>query len=110
MEKLRKRYNMSGTVPYEVKMDLPCSGVKARIPCHDAWEMMMDLLTDPRIKDTDYLWFDDDPAGEPPEEWLELADINDGLAYRKAYDELIRPDPLTESGRRKVLLPVFCLL
>lgn len=109
-EKLRKRYNMEGCTPYETTVTLPSSQVVARVPCHDAWSMVMDLLTDPRIVPDDYLWFDDDPFGNPPAEWIEMADINDGLAYRRTYEQLILPQPFTNSGRRRVLLPVICYM
>ncbi len=110
LDKLRKRYNMEKCQPFITRVTLPSSGVKARIPCHDAWAMMVDLLTDPRIVAEDYLWFDDDPFGQPPAEWLNLVDINDGLAYRRTYEELISPQPFTNSGRRRVLLPVICYM
>ena len=36
-----------------------------------------------------------------------MRDINDGLAHRRTHDELIKPNPYTESGRKRVLLPVM---
>jgi len=107
LNKLRDRYNMAGTDPFEVKTTLPSSNVKVKIPCHDAWQQIMDLLTDPRIEADDYLWCNGDPESEPPDEVHELADLTDGRAYRATYNALIRPSPYTESGRRKVLLPLL---
>jgi len=107
LKKLRDRYNMQDTQPYEVECVLPKSRVKVKIPCHDAGAMIADLLTDTRIGDKDYLFHNDDPLSPPPEEWLTLEDINSGLAYRETYDQLIRPNPITESGRHRVLLPVI---
>ena len=107
LERLRKRYNMDGSKPYVTRVKLPSSGLKTRVPCHDASSMVLDLLTDPRIGREDYLWFNDDPLAAPPAEWLELADINDGLAYRKTYEQAILPSPYTEDGRRRVLMPVI---
>ena len=104
---LRSRYNVCNTKPHEVQTFLPHSCVQVKIPCHDVMEMTMDLLTDPRIQEGDYLWHNGDPLAPPPDDWLELRDINDGLAYRKTYDELIRPQPFTESGRKRVLLPLL---
>ena len=98
---------MAGTEPFEVKTTLPSSNVQVKIPCHDAWHQMMDLLTDPRIEEGDYLWCNGDPEGETPEEVTVLADLTDGRAYRATYDKLIRPAPYTESGRKKVLLPII---
>jgi len=107
LKKLRDRYNMKGTEPYEVKITLPSSNVRVKVPCHDANHQIMDLLTDPRIEATDYLWCNGDPEGVPPEEWLQLGDLVDGKAYRAAYEKMIRPAPYAKSGRRKVLLPIL---
>ena len=107
LDDLRARYNMSTTVPYQVSATLPCSEVKVQIPCHDTMQMAMDLLTDPHIEETDYLWHDDDPEAPPPLNWHCLEDINDGLAHRMTHDKLIRPHPFTVAGRKKVLLPLI---
>ena len=107
LNRLRKRYNMEATMPYEVKCELPVLGVTLKVPCHDAGAMFCDLLTEPKIQEDDYLFFDDNPAAPPPEEWLELRDINTGLAYRETYNRLIRPNPITPLGRIKVLIPVM---
>ena len=107
LERLRKRYHMEGCKPYTNRVKLPSSGLKTLVPCHDASSMILDLLTDPRIGREDYLWFNDDPLSFPPAEWVELADINDGLAYRRTYEKTILPQPYTESGRRRVLMPVI---
>jgi hypothetical protein len=70
----------------------------------------VDLLTDPRLTDDCYLFFDDNPFSAPPAEMDTVGDINTGLAYRATYDKLIAPEPFTAAGRRKVLLPyVFYL-
>jgi hypothetical protein len=42
---LRQRYNMRGNKSFIYCVILPSSGVKCHIPCHDAWSMMLDLLT-----------------------------------------------------------------
>lgn len=107
MKKLRDRYNMDKSKPYITRIRLPSNNLKAKIPCHDTPTMMVDLLSDPRIMEEDYLWFNDDPYGHPPAEWTELADINDALAYRKTYEKVILPTPYTDSGRRRVLLPII---
>ena len=107
MESLRKRHGMEKTKPFIYRLNLPVSGLKARIPCHDAWAMMKDLLTEPKILPEDYLWFDGHPMSQPPAEWTNLRDINDGLAYRETYKAKILPQPYTECGRRRVLLPII---
>lgn len=107
VETLRARYNMEATKPFNLQVTLPSSGVPASIPCHDAWAMIQDMLTDPRILPEDYLWFGDDPYGEPPALWQTLRDINDGLAYRQTYAAKILNEPWTPCGRRRVLLPII---
>ena len=108
LKKLRDRHNTKGTEPCEVKITLPSSNVRVKIPCHDATHQIMDLLMeDPRIEATNYLWCNGDPEGFPPEEWLELGDLVDGKAHRATFEKKIRPAPHTKSGRRKALLPIL---
>ena len=99
-ETLRKRYFMEDCKPELVRVNLPSAGIKVRIPA-----MMQDLLTDPRIVDGDYLWFNNNPLGAPPAEWMELADIKDGLSHRKTCEKEILHRPYTESGRRRCCYP-----
>ena len=107
MKKLRKRYNMKKSKPYVARVRLPSNNLIAKVPCHKAPTMIVDLLSDPRIQPEDYLWFNGDPYGDPPDEWTEIADINDALAYRKTYEKVIMPKPYTDLGRRRVLLPII---
>ena len=107
---LQQRHGMEDLTPYPVRTYLPHAKMHIDVPCHDAPAMLRDMLSDPRIKDDDYLFFDNDPLQGPPpsHEWDELADINTGLAYRETYDRIIRPNPKTKCGtRHKVLLPVL---
>ena len=107
--KLRRRHNMQDLVLHEVRTHLPFSDLTVKIPCHDAGAMLRDLLTDPRILDQDYLFFDDNPEAPPPpdHQWNELRDINTGMAFRRTYDKLIRQNPRTSNGRVKVLCPLI---
>ena len=84
-KRLRERYNMQDLLPYKVRTHLPHAGVYLDVPCHDAGAMIRDLLTDPRISDDDYLFFDKDPTAPPPpdHEWHDLEDINTGMSYRE---------------------------
>ena len=107
LKKLRKRYNMEDTLPHQVQVVLPSSGAKVKIPCHNWLAMTRDLLTDPRITDDDYLFFEGNPIQGPPEDFSVVGDLNTGLAYRSTYDQLIRPNPVTDCGRNKFLLPVL---
>ena len=108
IKRLRERNNLEDMVPKMKRTTLPACGTKVSIPCMDFEAARMDLLTDPRVMDSDYLFFNDDPyAGPPPEEeWKEIRDINTGLCYRETYDAWIKPKPYTESGRRRVLDPI----
>ena len=111
-KRLRERYNMQDLLPYKVRTHLPHAGVYLDVPCHDAGAMIRDLLTDPRISDDDYLFFDKDPTAPPPpdHEWHDLEDINTGMPYRETHRKVIQPNPTTASGRKRVLLPVIFYL
>jgi hypothetical protein len=95
LKRLRARYNMADLAPQAVKTKLPSSGTKLEVPIHDTEGMVRDLLTDPRIKDEDYLFFNDDPLQDPPpdSEWMEVRDLNTGKSFRKTHEEDIAPEP-----------------
>ena len=65
---LRERYNYpkSGHMQTEL-ITLPHSKARAKLVFNLAQDMMTSLLSDPRINDEDYLFFDDDPFSKPPE-------------------------------------------
>ncbi len=107
---LIKRYNLEIALPKERKVTLPFSGETVSLTCHNALVQTIDLLTDPRITDDCYLFFDDDPLASPPAIMDTIGDINTGLAYQKTYEKLIAPEPYTPDGRRKVLLPYIFYL
>ena len=65
LKRLRERYNMQDLKPYKVRTYLPHARIYLDVPCHDAAAMIRDLLTDPRITDDDYLFFEDDPTAPP---------------------------------------------
>ena len=112
LKRLRGRYNMDDLMPRKVRTYLPYSRVHLDVPCHDAGAMLRDLLTDPRITDDDYLFHEDDPTAPPPpeHEWEDLEDINTGMSYRETYRKVIQPNPMTPSGRKRVLLPIIFYL
>ena len=101
LSNLSSRYNMDGCKPYIEKVELPYSKARIELVCHDMGQQILSLLTDPRISDEDYLFFDDNPFAPPPPEFQVLGDINTGQCYRKTYNELIR-DP-----GKEVLLPII---
>jgi len=90
---------------YNIRKDvvLPGSSSQVSIVMNDAASMFQSLLTDPRIKDEDYLFFDDDPFASPPSNITHLGDINTGQAYIETYKRLISKNPL----KKQVLLPIL---
>jgi hypothetical protein len=57
LDRLKKRYNMENKMPYQRTIKLPASGTVVKISVHDIGGCIQRLLTDPRIKDEDYLFF-----------------------------------------------------
>ena len=100
MKRLIPRYNLSAMLPKEKKVKLPSSKAVVSIPIRDAGDCIVSLLTDPRFRDSDYLFFDDNPLAPPPKNITYLADLNTGDAYRRTYEKMITHD-------RQVLLPVI---
>lgn len=99
ISQLGRRYNMEAMFPKEKKVRLPFSKSVASIPYRDAKDCLVSLLTDPRIKDSNYRFFDDDPLAPPPKKVIYLEDLQTGDAYLKSYEKMI-----TKKGQ--VLLPV----
>ena len=97
---LEKRYNMTNKHPFQKKIKLPVSGSVVNITCNTTTSVFQQLLTDPRMKDADYMFFDDDPLASPPETFTYLRDLNTGRAFRDTYKALIDP------SKREQLLPV----
>ena len=90
--RLKERYNFENKLPYQKRVKLPTSGSVVKITCHDAGAVFQSLLTDPRLKDCDYLFFDDNPRAPPPEKITKLKDLNTGSAYRDTHKILINPE------------------
>ena len=107
---LVKRYGMEPVLPYEKRVRLDTEEGEVPIVCHDCEAQTVDLLTDPRLEESDYLFPNNDPEGAPPEEWDILADIDTGRAYRETYKQIIQPRPYTDCGRRRVLCPYIFYL
>ena len=109
LKRLRERYNMEDLMAYKVRTYLPHAGVNLDVPCHDFGAMVRDLLSDPRISNDDYLFFNNDPTAPPPpdHEWHDLEDINTGMSYRETHRKVTQPNPVTASGRKRVLLPIM---
>ena len=107
MKRMTTRYNLKGVNPNQTRVELPASKARVDLTWHNFQAQLVDLLVDPRIKETDYLFHDNNPFSPPPAEFESVNDINTGLSYRETYNQLIRPAPFADNGRRKVLLPII---
>ena len=74
-KRLRLRYNMGNKYPYRRKVKLPVSKTVVRITLHDAGSVIQSLLTDPRIKDDEYCFFDDNPLAPPPSKQIHISEL-----------------------------------
>ena len=67
------------------KITLPHSKATPDIVCHDAKTAIISLLTDSRIVDDDYLFFDND-SFQPPSDTIDyVKDLNTGRAYTDSW-------------------------
>ena len=105
---LIKRYRMEPVLPSEIMVKLDSEEGEVPIVIHDCAAQTIDLLSDPRIEESDYLFPGDDPEGALPLEWEHVADIDSGRG--EPYNKLIRPNPHTKCGRRRVLCPYIFYL
>jgi hypothetical protein len=103
-KKLLKRYNVNPDL-YNItkRRTLPSSKSTVNIICSDARALVTSILTDPRLEDKDYLFFDDDPFKPPPAHLDYVADINTGLTYTETYKKTIT-DP---SKQMLIMLPCY---
>lgn len=99
--RLETRYNMKLAKPIEQPLILPYSKSRIDVVCHDFKAQLQNLLSDPRIKDDNYLFFNNDPFCPPPEEWTHISDINTGRCYRETHHQLIK------NPEEQVLLPII---
>ena len=99
---LRKRYNLpEEKFNHTTEITLPHSQAQVKIVWHDAQTVIQSLLTDPRIDDDHYLFFDNNPLSPPPDKLKYVQDLNTGRAYTETYEQLI-----TDSTKQ-ILLPVI---
>ena len=101
LERLAQRYNMKASEPHKTKIELPHSKAKVTVITHDFKAQVQSLLSDPRWKDSDYLFHNNDPTAPPPEQFTVLEDINTGKSYRDTWKKMIS-DPNTQ-----ILLPII---
>jgi hypothetical protein len=102
MKKLKERYNMDKQYAVPYKLLLPHSHTKVLVWRKHARDNVVSLLTDPRWKDEDWLYFDDDPFASPPETCAHLEDINTGEAYLATHKRLI-----TKPNQILVAIPLY---
>ena len=108
MKRLLKCYNLEGMAPKQKRIILPHSKASVNIPWRDAKDCIVSLLTDPRIKDQDYLFYDNDPRAPPPEKVSYIADINTGDAFLKSYKKFItKPNSTLMGSDRSILRPAY---
>ena len=101
LKKLKPRYNLEAMFPKVVKVRLPSSKAVVTIPCRDAGDCIASLLTDPRIKDSDYLFHGDHPWAPPPDTVDYIEDLNTGAAFLKTHEEMV-----TKEGQTLLFVPM----
>ena len=90
MTRLAERYykDPKNLVP-TMDVILPSSSTKVNLVWHHARDCVVSLLTDPRLSDEDYLFFNNDPLAPPPADLDHIADVNTGTSYSEMYKRLI---------------------
>ena len=101
LKKLKERYNLGNKEPFRKKIKLPVSETVIRLTLHDPGAAIQSLLTDPRIKDADYFFFDDDPLAPPPGKATVVSELKTGSAFRDTY-KVLNIDP----KKKEQLLPI----
>jgi hypothetical protein len=100
-DKLRIRYNIQPEYYGVIKtLELPSSHTRVDIVTNHAGVMIRSLLTDPRVSDEDYSFFNNDPFCPPPDQSDYIGDINTGLSFKETYRQRI-----TDSSKQ-ILIPV----
>ncbi len=100
LKKLRDRYNFKNKYPYKRKIKLPVCGTVTHQTLHLAPAVIQGLLTDPRIEDADYLFYDGNPLAPPPDKHTTITDLHTSKAFRHTHRIEITP------GERKQLMPL----
>ena len=104
MKKLIKRYDLGKMYATPVERLLPHTKSKVNIYRRHARDLVQSLLVDPRWKDDDWVFWENDagemdPFAPPPEDLDHIADINTGRAYLETYKKLIKKP-------RQILVPL----
>ena len=90
LKRLLERYGLEHMYPKEMRVTLPSCKETVRIPYHEAEHCIERLLTDPRITDDHYKFFDGNPRAPPPETKADyIAEVMTGDAFYDTYNKLI---------------------
>jgi hypothetical protein len=100
LTKLLQRYNIKSCMPFKKRVKTP-SGDLIDLVLHDFGSQVMSLLTDPRLADDDYLFFNEDPLCPPPDDLDFVNDINTGRAFIQTWKAKVR------IGSNQMLLPII---
>ena len=98
---LHQRYNIPKNYLQKKEITLPSTGARVKLVHFDARQNVVNLLTDPRFGDDDWLHFDNNPLAPPPNKIKWLEDINTGKSYTETYKEII-----TKPGKQ-MLVPII---
>ena len=99
---LAERYNFEHQFPFQKILRLPVSGTLTRVTCHEFSAVLQRLLTNPRIKEKDYLFHKDHPLAGPPDDLDYVADLNTGRGYIVTWQKLV-----TEEGEQAMPVIVY---
>ena len=89
INRLAGRYNMHHKKPVEKVVRLPVSKEVVRIPVFDAEDCVVNLLTNPKLEDDDFDFFNEDPLAPPPPDLDYIGNVNTGSAFRETYKRMI---------------------
>jgi len=102
IEILRNRYNLTNKGAKKSTITLPNSKAKVTLTFHNAWDCIESLLTDPRVKDSDYAFHQNNPLSPPPPVSMDgnISELHTARAYYDAYQKFI------QFPGKQVLLPI----
>ena len=102
LKTLTDRYYLTDKGAKQSTITLPNSKARVTLTFHNAWDCIESLLTDPRVKDSDYLFHQNDPLSPPPPVSMggNISELHTARAYYAAYEKFIK------FPGKQVLLPI----
>ena len=99
---LETRYYLEGKGAKNSTIRLPNSKADVTLTFHNAWDCIESLLIDPRVKDSDYAFHQNDPFAPPPPVSTNgtISELHTARAYYEAYQKFIK------FPGKQVLLPI----